>query len=136
MKELLKYVDPSLHERFIEEYNSLHKNKEFLSPLELSELVIGEVCKVFDLDREKIIGNGRRPSDHVSLACMCATFYLKKLDLSNVWVSEVFKVDPSLVTYRLKSYHNNHETNKSFRVHSHQVGFNLNIMYPSISWLN
>jgi hypothetical protein len=133
MKELLVFVPPLLHDDFIERYNELHK-KDFKTPIELKELVVNETAKVFGIEPEQIIGTRKRSSDQISLACLCATYYLSKLKINNTFIANQLNVDPSLITYRLKVYPDNVETNKTFRVNAHQVAFNLSTAYPQISW--
>lgn len=135
MKNLLKYVTPSLHEAFIEEYNNIHPNPIHKSPEELKELVLDEVSVAFGVPREKLMGNGKRSETIVSLACICANHYLMKLEMSNNWIGEKMKVNRTIVSYRNTEYSKNKETNKMFRDCSHQVGFNLSNKYPSVAWV-
>ena len=135
MKTLLKYVEPSLHEAFIEEYNSLHPNPIHLSPEELKELVFNEVAVAFGISKDKLMGNGKRSRTIVSLACICANHFLMKLEMSNNWIGEKMRVNRTIVSYRNTEYLKNKETNKMFRDCSHQVGFNLSTKYPSVKWL-
>jgi len=135
MKDLLKYVDPKLHEAFIEEYNLLHLNPNHKSPEELKDLVFDEVAVAFGIDRDALMGNGKRSKTIVSLACICANHYLMKLGISNHWIGEQMKVNRTIVGYRDNEYYKNKETNKVFRDCSHQVGFNLSNKYPSVKWV-